>query len=187
MKSKWVNRKFPYDGSQLRSLFGYLEFKLLGDSVISWRGACNIPAQNILDGEDLLAGAEIRGSDMVHFIVEKFHEPISFGVAMQRIIASLVKDICQKLSKVKDVERMFRDGDDIYIGKKKFSISIATVSPVSTLVHFAVNVSNVGTPVETLCLNDLNLDPKEFAIEVMARLTREVQSIEDATKKVRTV
>jgi len=70
VKSLFIENKFTYDGSQLHSLFAYLEHGLLGPSVVSWRGACNIPFSHMVDGEDLLAKASIEGDEMLHFIIE---------------------------------------------------------------------------------------------------------------------
>ena len=101
--------------------------------------------------------------------------------------------------------QLIREGDDLYVlapqedglsfGKvapvplerRKLSISIATVSPVSGLIHFAINVSSLGTPVKTASLEDLGIDPKEFAAEVLADFVSEATTIKEATMKVRWV
>ncbi|MGZ3782751.1 MAG: DUF366 family protein, partial [Pseudobdellovibrionaceae bacterium] len=46
-------------------------------------------------------------------------------------------------------------------------ISIATKSPVSVMVHFAMNITNKGTPVKTLSLQDLKLEPKNVAEDLI--------------------
>jgi hypothetical protein len=55
------------------------------------------------------------------------------------------------------------------------------------LIHFAVNVINLGTPVPTLSLQDLGVAPEAFARELMGRLAKESDSITEATQKVRPV
>lgn len=180
MKAKFLETTELYDGSQLVSLRSYLKHELLGDSIVAWVGACDVSLEHMVDGEDLLEKAAIRGDKMVHFIVEKFESSLLAAVALQRLLASIVKDILA-------IERMTRDGDDLYLDGKKLSISIATQSPVSSLIHFAVNVSNGGTPVPTLSLEDLKVEPREFANEVMRRFVAEVASIREATHKVRWV
>jgi hypothetical protein len=108
-------------------------------------------------------------------------------VAVQRLMASIVKDALLATSKEQAAcDMVKRDGDDIYCGDRKFSISIATQSPNSSLIHFAVNVVNRGTPVPTISLQEFNVDAKPFAIEVMRRACGEIDSIRDATRKVRT-
>jgi hypothetical protein len=180
VKAKFLETGELYDGSQLVSLRSYLKHELLGDSIVAWIGACDVSLEHMVDGEDLLENASIRGDKMVHFIVEKFDSTLLAAVALQRLLASIVKDVLGE-------SRMIRDGDDLFLDGKKLSISIATQSPVSSLIHFAVNVTNAGTPVPTLSLEDLKVEPREFANEVMKRFVDEVASIREATQKVRWV
>ncbi|MBX2986674.1 MAG: DUF366 family protein [Bdellovibrionaceae bacterium] len=189
MKTLWIEKNFPYDGTQLRSLYAYLDHGLLGDSTVAWEGACRIDFAHMVDGEDLLQKAEIRGGGMLHFIIEIFDRDLFAGVCVQRLMASLAKDLLQEHGAGQPWAReLRRDGDDIYWGGKKLSISIATRSPVSTLVHFAMNVVNAGTPVATCALrDDFGLDPKPFAAELLQRLSAEYDSIFTATRKVRPV
>ena len=77
-----------------------------------------------------------------------------------------------------------REGDDIYWEGKKLSISVATKSPTSTLIHFAVNISNEGTPVPTCSLQDFKIAPEIFSKRVMEALCTEVQGMIEATQKV---
>ena len=205
VKSFFIDKEFSYDGSQLRSLFAYLDYRVQGTSIISWIGGCDISIEHMIDGEDLLAGETIAGSRMLHFIIERFETQLFGAVALQRLMAAIVLDllrerVAQALPNAIAADSnsvsagahakliasdMRRDGDDIYIGDGKLSISIATVTPVSALIHFAVNVSNEGTPVKTASLEDLGVEAKEFALEVMKRVVSEVESIETATIKVR--
>ena len=187
MKSRLLPTEFAYDGTQLRSLYAYLEHKLQGDSVVAWIGSCDISFEHMVDGEDFLEGATIAGSRMVHFIIERFHTPLFAAVAVQRLFASICMDFIRTRLSPTDAASLRRDGDDIFFREGKLSISIATVSPVSSLIHFAVNCSNEGTPVKTSCLADLGVEPRDFTNECMTRLTREIQSIEEATVKVKWV
>lgn len=182
MKSLWIKERIAYDGSQLRSLYAYLNHDVAGDSVIAWRGPCHVSLEHMVDGEDRLANARIAGGDMVHFIVERFGESLSYAVAAQRLIAAIVKDLIAELSPKRPELR--RDGDDIYRDDGKFSISIATVSPVSALIHFAVNVSNEGTPVQTCSLADFSVDADMFIPQALERIAAELESMVAATQKV---
>ncbi len=186
MKSRFIDTLEVYDGSQLVSLRNYLKYQMLGDSVVSWVGPCDVKTEHMIDGEDLLAGAEIRGEQMLHFIAELFDSSLFAAVGVQRLLASIVKDVLQLTSKEDAVVSLLRrDGDDIYSGDKKLSISIATQSPNSSLIHFAVNVVNRGTPVPTISLQEFGLDAKTFAHEVMRRFCGEIESMREATKKVK--
>ncbi len=188
MKTLFIEDRIKYDGSQLHSLYAYLEHRVLGPSVVSWVGACDIPFSHMVDGEDLLDKAVISGAEMLHFIIEAFDRDLFSGVVLQRLFASIVRDYLQKQGHTKlSGQILVRQGDDIYLDNKKLSISIATCSPVSILVHFAMNVSNIGTPVPTLSLQDLGLEPKEVAKDLMQLLKTEFLQIIEATQKVRPV
>ncbi len=188
MQTHFIEKKFAYDGSQLRSLFAYLDHGVLGPSIISWQGACSIPFDHMVDGEDLLAKAVIEGDEMLHFIIEIFDRDLFAGVSLQRLFASICKDYLnpQAVMALGD-KGLIRDGDDIFFEDRKLSISIATKSPVSTMVHFAMNVTNKGTPVKTLSLEDLKLDARKTAEDVMNLFRNEYVSIITATQKVRPV
>lgn len=186
MKSKFIGKEFKYDGSQLRPLFAYLESEILGDSIVSWVGPCDIELDKIIDGEDLLVGSQICGDKMLHFIVEKFDIELFSAVALQRLMAELVCQVVRDQSQDKAVaDKIVRRGDDLYFQNKKLNISIASKSPTSCMIHFAVNITNSGTPVPTLSLEDLQLDEQSFACEVMARFCKEVEDMIRATQKVR--
>lgn len=188
METLFIDKKFAYDGTQLRSLFGYLEYGVLGPSIVSWVGPCSISFDHMVDGEDLLQEAVIQGDEMLHFIIEVFDRDLFSGVALQRLFAAIAKDYLQEQGRgVLLNHSLYRDGDDIYLQNKKLSISIATKSPVSVMVHFAMNVTNAGTPVETLSLQDLELNPQSVAKELMQKFQDEFSSITKATQKVRPI
>ena len=188
MKVQFISERFTYDGSQLRSLYAYLEHRVLGPSVVSWQGACAIPFSHMVDGEDLLEKAVIAGNEMLHFIIEVFDRDLFSGVCLQRLFASIAKDYLQDKAATKLSGRaLVRSGDDIFLADKKLSISIATRSPVSVMVHFAMNITNDGTPVSTLCLEDLGLDSQQVAQDLMALLQKEYLAVVEATQKVRPV
>jgi uncharacterized protein len=183
MKSLWLEKKSKYDGTQLRSLFGYLEHKVLGDSLIGWVGACDVSFEHMVDGEDLLEKSEIRGSEMLHFIFEIFEQKLITGVFLQRLFASIAKDLLEQKANIS----LKRQGDDLYWEGRKLSISIASRSPNSVMVHFAINVKNAGTPVPTCALEDWKLSASEVGKELMKRFEEEYHSILEATWKVKSV
>lgn len=182
---QWVSDSIHYDGSQLKPLFAYLQYGILGDSIVAWRGSCDVSAESMVDGEDLIEGAQIASDEMLHFIIEVFDRELATGVLIQRIFASIAKDILQNTSSELGKDRLMRDGDDLFWGDRKLSISIASRSAVSTMVHFALNITNNGTPVRTCCLADLQIDPLHFAGQMMEAFTKEWQSVLKATRKVR--
>ena len=185
MKTKFINKKFAYTGDQLHPHFAYENHGLLGNSIVSWVGACDIPFTNMVDLEDILAKSPIRGGLMLHFIVEVFNQSLFSAVALQRLMASIVKDEMQNLISKKNPVTLVRDGDDIFWDDKKISISIASISVVSTQIHFAVNVNNKNTPVKTAALDDFKIDAEKFAKIILKKFSNEFLSIEKATQKVR--
>ncbi len=191
MKFKYISKKIDYDGTQLKSLCAYLNHGLLGDSMIAFEGACDISFEHMVDGEDFLAGSKICGSHMLHFIVEEFGMSMELAVTRQRLLAALAFELIvqnqvnkSKTSNDDSHNLLRREGDDIYVADGKLSISIATVSPVSALIHFAVNVSNEGTPVKTASLSDLGIKPSDFARDLGQAYLQEVTTIKEACCKV---
>jgi hypothetical protein len=190
MKTLWIDKTINYDGTQLRSLYAYLEHQLLGNSVVAFRGACDVSFEHMVDGEDLLQKAQICGSDMLHFIFEIFDEKLVTGVLIQRLFASIVQN--KILEKSKGKIQLKRTGDDLYFldtagDDRKLSISIAAHSPQSILVHFAMNISNEGTPVKTCALKDFDIDHQELAKELLKDFSEEYSNIQEATWKVKPV
>lgn len=146
----------------------------------------------IVDVEDIRAKHKICGSLMLHFIIEHFDTDLEKTILRQRLLAGIVKDVLLSgyVQEFKSSRRqkLKRIGDDLYAvtitHNAKLSISIATASPVSTMIHFAINISTKGTPVKTAGLNDYKINPKDFALEVMKRYTEEMQSVKHARQKV---
>lgn len=182
MKSKFIKESILYDGSQLRSLFNYIDYDLQGDSILSFCGPCEVSQESMVDGEDQKSGDQIRSHNMLHFLVEIFHRDLFSAVCLQRLMADLMISNLKCFTQ-KD-ESFFRKGDDIYQDDRKLSISIATSSPVSQLIHFAVNITNEGTPVKTLSLEDLGISSEELAQNFMKSFVSEYQDILMATTKV---
>lgn len=203
MKHKILAVPLNYDGSQLRSLYGYLDHGILGNSVIVGKGTCDITFEHMVDGEDLLAQASIFSEEMLHFIIEVFDQKLFSGVCLQRLFSGIVCDQLNKTLRKNSLEQnqnnaqygsviIFREGDDLYDSadvknRNKLSISIATASPVSTLIHFGINISSKNTPVPTRGLADYGISPIGFAEQVATTLCAEFNSIVEATQKVRWV
>lgn len=189
MKNKFFKQQRKYDGSQLTPLFAYQNFKISGDSVVSWIGPCDVTLEHMVDFEDKIAHEKICGDLMLHFIIEVFPANLVFGVSLQRLFAAIALEQIRELSLIKNL-KSFREGDDIYVesGQNnigKLSISIASVSAVSTQIHFAVNIVNAGTPVKTVCLEDLKINPEVFAKKMMTVFSEEYESVIFATQKVK--
>lgn len=182
LQTHWCDEALAYNGSQLRAHWLLDRFGLVGDSVVAFRGPCNVISDEVADLEDL-DGPGIAANDMVHFIWESFTTTdLLLAVHRQRLFAAQVREVIQQLA---PTAQLSRTGDDLYVGDGKLSISIATVSPVSALMHFAVNAQPGGAPVAIASLQDLDIDPSAFALAVLQRISDEQSSIESARAKVR--
>lgn len=189
MKSKFLLKKMKYDGTQLKPLFAYENLGILGHSIVSWIGACDVSFDHMVDLEDKIENSKICGDEMLHFIIEIFNDSFLSAVSLQRLFASIVQtEILNKNSRL-NIKNFIREGDDIYFLKKnkkyKLSISIASKSVVSVQIHFALNIVNTGTPVPTSCLAELKIQPRDLAQQVMKSFCDEFESILQATQKVR--
>lgn len=180
MQTKFITEEFLYDGSQLRPLYAYQDHGVEGESTIAWVGACNVSNENMKDGEDLFAGESIEGQLMLHFIIELFEQPLFSMVAVQRLFSSIAKDCLEELSS----KKIARDGDDLFFNGGKLSISIASRDAVSSMIHFAINVNNDGTPVKTASLDDLGIESKDLVERLFESWSKEYSGIQRATKKV---
>ncbi len=181
MKTYFVEKKLDYDGSQLAPLFGYVQHKIHGDSIIAFFGACDVSLEHMVDAEDFVVGALIKSDLMLHFIVEMFGQSLFSAVTQQRLLVSIAQNLLDK--------KLRRSGDDLYLdhsaGAKKLSVSIASNSSVSAMIHLGINIENNGTPVPTCALKDFGVEPKAFALELMSRFSDEYNSIIEATQKVK--
>ncbi len=182
IKTKFLTDEFPYTGPELRSLYLY-EKGLKGDGVLSWIGSCDVKTNDLVDAEDRVENDFIKSKRMVHFLGEFFHKDIFFGICIQRLMAEIIMDV---LAGQTDKE-FSRKGDDIYCDDKKLNVSIATVSSLSTLIHFGVNVDPEGAPVSAIGLKDLNVDPKIFVESCLKGFKAEIEDIFEASVKVMSV
>jgi hypothetical protein len=82
-----------------------------------------------------------------------------------------------------------RNGDDLLINDRKLSVSIATKSITSVLIHTGLNILSEGAPVKASGLqSELGIsDIKGFALEVIRRYSEELDDIVLASTKVRGV
>ncbi len=179
--------EITYDGTQLTSLWAFRRYRLQGNSIVSFRGPCRVDVEKLVDAQDTLDGAFIYSPDMLHFIVEHFDNDLEKAVYRQRLLVVLIRDV---LKGMLGVGRISRTGDDLYVEDRKLSVSIATVSPVSTLIHTGLNIDTTGTPVPAVGLVDLNLGGEavyDLASRICRAYTAEIAGIFLARCKVRGV
>jgi len=187
MLSLFLKTNDKYDGSQLAPLHNYLKHDLLGNSVVAWVGPCNVHTEHMIDGEDLKVNSAIKGDSMLHLVIEIFDQSLHAGVLWQRLIGEITRQCIFDLGEKKMAAQLERRGDDLFVENRKLNISIATCSSNSILLHFGINMTNEGTPVETSALADFGItDGHKFSELLLHRVAKEVQSQIRATQKVKT-
>lgn len=183
MHTRFVTDTLTYTGDFLRSHWIYNTYGLMGDAAVAFKGPCNVDLSEMVDLADVRELASIYSEQMLHFIVEHFHTPLEVMVLRQRLLTAQIRDLLEA-SGIKSIQRQ---GDDLYDGADKLSVSIATLSPVSGVIHFGINISSQNTPVSTRGLADYGLAPDLFAHQVLKNYAEELVNIQQATCKVRAV
>jgi hypothetical protein len=137
----------------------------------------------MVDLVDVRAKAFIASPRMLHLVVEHFGCALETAILRQRLLARLMADLLRE-ERVADLRVR---GNDVYAAGRKASVSVATLSPVSALVHLGVNVRTEGTPVPTWGLSEASIEPERFARELLSRYAAELVDVERARSKVRGV
>jgi len=192
MKGKYIKgKRITYDGSQLHSLYAFTAHNLQGNSIVAFRGPCRVEEDNLVDLEDRKNHAEIISDDMAHFIIELFDSDLDRTVVVQRLFLCVIKDVIEELRPELFISRR---GNDLYIEveeegeeDRKLTVSVATASPLSTLIHTGINVASRGTPVPTLGLEDLEVPVDDFILKVLQGFINEMKGIALDRCKVRSV
>lgn len=184
LQYRWLNQTILYDGTQLCS--GWIEKTagLSGNAIIAFCGGADVPIENMVDLEDVARNAPIYSEAMLHFICEIFDQDLEKMVLRQRLLMAIIEAELKKFPQCRNVQR---EGDDLYDDNAKLSVSIATNSPLSCLIHTGLNISSHNTPVLTKGLNDYDIDPKALSLKIIERFANELNSIQHAQTKVRPV
>lgn len=184
MQTKWIDTTIDYDGSQLAPHFIYKNFNISGDALIAFAGKCDVNLQHMVDIEDVKNKQTIFSPHMLHFIGEFFHKDLITGVMIQRLLIVIIKE---QIEKIKNEIKINRVGDDLFINDGKLTVSIATVSCVSVLIHVGININDEGTPVKTECLERLKISFLELSENILKSFSTEFDSILFASCKARPV
>ena len=184
MHTKLIDTEIKYIGSQLAPHWIYKNFKLQGDAIVAFIGECEVALTEMVDIEDVINNEPIYSKSMLSFITEQFNVNLVEGVFRQRLLICIIKELLEKRGIF-----VVRNGDDLMIDGKKLSVSIATKSTTSILIHTGLNILSEGAPVKASGMtSELGItDVKEFALEVMKRYSEELEDINLASTKVRGV
>lgn len=184
MKTLFIENEIKYIGSQLAPHWIYKNFKIQGDAIVAFVGECEVKLTEMVDIEDVINNEPIYSKYMLSFITEQFNVELVEGVFRQRLLVTCIKEALER--------RGFfvrRNGDDLFVNDKKLSVSIATKSMTSILIHTGLNILSDGAPIPVSGLgSDLGIeDIKEFAQEIMQKYSDEIEDIILASTKVRGV
>lgn len=184
MKTKYIDKEIKYIGSQLAPHWIYKNFKIQGDAIVAFKGECKVDLTEMVDIEDVINDEPIYSKMMLSFISEQFGIGLTEGVLRQRLLMSIIKELLEERGIF-----VVRNGDDLMIDGKKLSVSIATKSITSVLIHTGLNILSEGAPVKASGLtSELGIeDIEDFAKEVMKKYAEEIDDIKLAATKVRGV
>ncbi len=189
MQSLFIPEQITYDGTQLCAHWAYRTRGLAGDSIVAFRGPCRVSLEKMVDLADVLAQSPLYGPDMLHFIIEHFDLDLEKTIFRQRLFICIIKEILEaKQGRI--VRRIVRDGDDLYVDGHKLSISIATITPVSTMIHTGLNLTSENVPVKAAGLLELGWEETEIPVlaqQICRKYSEELQTIRFARCKVRGV
>ncbi len=184
MQTKFIEQEIKYEGFQLAPHWIYKNFKIQGDATVAFIGECDVKLDEMVDIEDVINNEPIYSRAMLSFISEQFNIGLVEGVLRQRLMICTIKEALEKRG-----IKITRNGDDLFFDNKKLTVSIATKSATSVLIHTGINIISSGAPVKASGLTeDIGIrDIKEFALEVLNNYSTELQDIVQASTKVRGV
>lgn len=186
MQTLFIDKEIKYIGTQLAPHWIYKNFNIMGNAIVSFIGECEVELPHMVDIEDVVNNEPIYSKKMLSFIEENFDSSLVEMVYKQRLLVTITKELIEKKN---PSIKIIRKGDDLFVNGKKLSVSIATKSITSTLIHFGLNIDAEGAPVNAADLiSDVGIiDIKEFALEIMNAYSLEIEDINLAACKVRGV
>lgn len=184
MKTKFIDNEIKYEGFQLSPHWIYKNFNIQGDAIVAFIGECDVKLGEMVDIEDVINNEPIYSKSMLSFISEQFNIGLIEGVLRQRLMISTIKEELEQRGYT-----VRRDGDDLFYDNRKLTVSIATKSQTSILIHTGVNIISTGAPVKASGLSeDIGItDIKGFALNIMQKYSDELDDIVMASTKVRGV
>lgn len=184
MKKLFIDKEIKYEGFQLAPHWIYKNFNIQGDAIVSFTGECDVKLGEMVDIEDVINNEPIYSKNMLSFISEQFNIGLVEGVFRQRLLICTIKEALEQRG-----IKIIRNGDDLFFDDRKLSVSIATKSATSVLIHTGINIISTGAPIKASGLSeDLGIeDIKGFACEVMNNYSEEIYDIIQASTKVRGV
>lgn len=184
MKTQLIDKEIKYEGWQLAPHWIYKNFKMQGDAMVAFIGECEVKLTEMVDIEDVINNEPIYSKSMLSFISEQFNIGLVEGVFRQRLLICVIKEALEKRG-----FKITRNGDDLFFEGKKLTVSIATKSVNSILIHTGINIDSTGAPVKASGLtSELKINNiRELAQEILKNYSEEIDDIVLASTKVRGV
>lgn len=184
MQVKFIDKEIKYEGYQLAPHWIYKNFNIQGDATVAFIGECDVKLEEMVDIEDVINNEPIYSKSMLSFISEQFNIGLVEGVLKQRLLICKIKEALEKRG-----FKIIRNGDDLFFDNKKLTVSIATKSTTSVLIHTGINIISSGAPINASGLTeDMQItDIKDFAIDILKEYSNELDDIVRASTKVRGV
>jgi len=184
VKTRLLDQEIAYTGEQLRSGWVAGVAGLSGDAAVAFLGPCNVAPEHMVDLVDLESGAAIASPRMLHLIVEHEGADLTAITLRQRLLMALAGEM---INRHLGEPLLDRRGDDLYLRDRKLSVSVATVSPTSGLIHAGFNLRGEGAPVPAIGLEELGVEPQEFGESLLAAYAAEIEGAQEAAGKVKPV
>ncbi len=182
LRTRFLSGIHAYDGSPLRGHWAYQTHGIQGDSLLAFEGPCEVKVEDLADLEDAKAGAFIYSPHMLNLVLELFGPSLEEAVARQWLLAATAADLLNQRLKRPVVER---DGNDLWVGRRKLSVSIAAPTGVSVKVHLGLNIDAKGAPVPAIGLKDLKVPSRHFGLALLEKAADDHARLRRARTKVR--
>ncbi|MBI4231128.1 MAG: DUF366 family protein [Planctomycetes bacterium] len=171
LRTRLLPARRTYDGTQIAAQWALRNLGIFGDSAVAFLGPCDVPTEALHDIEDRRAGEFLRAREMLHLIVEHFGERLDGAVWRQRILVTLASELLR--------ERRIgvrRSGNDLFVGRRKLSVSIASCGALSAKIHLGINIDPAGAPVPAIGLARLRVPARPFARSLLSDYAAECSS-----------
>jgi uncharacterized protein len=165
LETRFLDQPQNYDGTQLAPHWIYRNSGIQGNALVAFTGEAEVSLDHLVDLEDVRKKAPIYSPAMLHFIGEWFIDSLDQGILLQHLFTSAAYEHLWEVG----VRDLAKRGNDLFFKDRKLSVSVATKSSISVLMHTGLNIRSEGTPIPTSCLSELGLDPKAFAVAVLNR------------------
>lgn len=183
MEKLFIKEEIEYTGAELCPHWIYKNYKIAGDAIVCFKGRVNVNLSEMVDIEDVINNEPIKSDKMANFIIEVFNSNLREAIIRQRLFISIIKETLEDMG-----INVKRKGDDLFYNDKKLSVSIATKSTTSTLIHTGINLVSTGAPIPISSIKDMEIVNEDCLIEeIMSRFCNEISDIEFAKVKVRGV